>query len=121
MEMNMKNKVIGTILGVIGMLLWFMPFVYVEFMGMKAHQTGQHIGGIAYLLLISSIAYAVLSWLEQHTPRIIASIVATAICLLFAVQAGASIAWGLLGLMIISAMGVALAARDIKSVKSSST
>ncbi len=113
----MNGKILGTILVVVGVLLWFMPLAHVNFMGMNAYQAGNHIGGIAYLLLFASLAYAVLSWMEQHVPRIIAASLALAICLLFAVQAGSSIAWGLIVLIIASFASIVLAVRDNKSVK----
>ena len=74
-------------------------------------------GGIAYLLLLSSLAYAVLSWIEQHVPRIIAASLALAICLLFLAQAGSSVAWGLIALIIVSSASIVLAIRDNKLLK----
>lgn len=92
----MDNKVKGVLLGVAGIILWFMPLASwdQEFMRqtMTVHQAGHHIGGIAYLLLLSSVAYAALSWYEQHQLRIIAGSVATGISLLFLVQAGSTVA-----------------------------
>jgi hypothetical protein len=108
----MNKKLISTLLGVVGLLLWFMPLVNVEFMGQEAFQTGQHIGGIAYLLLLTSLSYATLSWLEQHVPRIIASGVGIAICVLFMVQAGSATAWGLAGLAGVNLVSLALAILD---------
>lgn len=117
----MNNKIISTVTGVFGVLLWFTPFVYVEFMGVHGHQAGHHIGGIAYLLLVSLMAYVVLSWLELHTPRIIAALLATTIGLLFSLQAGSNIAWGLIGVVILSITEAALAVWEIKFQKSSKT
>lgn len=113
----MNGKVLGTILGVVGVLLWFMPLAYVNFRGVSYYQAGNHVGGIAYILLFSSLAYVLCSWIEQHVPRIIAASVALAICLLFAVQAGSFIAWGLIALIIVSFASLLLAVRDIKSIK----
>lgn len=90
----MDNKMKGVLLGVSGLVLWFTPFAYVEFMGMSAYQSGQHVGGIAYLLLLASIGYAVLSWVEQYQLAVVSAGVATGICALFALRAGSSIAWG---------------------------
>lgn len=115
--MNKNNrKITGTILGVFGIILWFMPMAYVDFMGEEAYQAGNHIGGIAYLLLFASLAYAALSWFEQHIPRIIAGTVASLISLLFVIQAGSSGAWGLYVLMLVSIVSIALAVRDQKSL-----
>lgn len=113
----MNGKILGTILGVAGVLLWFMPLVYVNFMQVDAYQAGNHIGGIAYLLLLASLAYAVLSWIEQHVPRIIAASVALAISLLFLVQASSSAAWGLIGLIVVSIAGIVVAVIDNKAPK----
>lgn len=113
----MNDKILGTILGVLGVLLWFMPLIQVNFMEIDVYQAGNHIGGIAYLLLLSSSAYTVLSWIEQHIPRIIAASLALAICLLFLVQAGASVAWGLIALIIVSSGSIVLAIRDKKSLE----
>jgi len=113
----MNPKIVGTVLGIIAVFLWFMPLANVKFMGMAVYQAGNHIGGIAYLLLLASFAYVILSWMEQHVPRIIAASVATAICLLFLVQAGTSVAWGLMGLIVVSIASIVLAVRDNKSLK----
>lgn len=111
----MNNKIIGTILGVVGVLLWFMPFAYINFMGVEAYQAGNHIGGIAYILLFASLSYAILSWIEQHVPRIIAASVALAVSFLFLAQAGSSVAWGLACLIIVSIASVVVAIRDNKA------
>lgn len=115
----MNRRTLGTVLGVVGVVLWFMPFAYVDFMGVGAYQTGTHIGGIAYLLLLASLAYAVLSWMEQHVPRIIAASVALVICLMFLASAGASAAWGLIALTLVSAFGIVLGVRDNQAAKAS--
>jgi len=117
----MDNKLKGVLLGVAGFVLWFMPFARweQEFMGQmqSVHQAGYHIGGVAYLLLIASSAYATLSWFEQHQLRIIAGAVSLGICILFLIQAGQSIAWGLILLTIASAGSVWLAISDNKKLK----
>lgn len=110
----MNGKILGAILGVAGMFLWFMPLVIVNFMGTNFHQAGNHIGGIAYLLLFASMAYAVLSWIGQHVPRIIASSVTLAISILFLAEAGSSAAWGLFGLILVGIAGIVAAVRDNK-------
>jgi membrane protein implicated in regulation of membrane protease activity len=99
------------------MFLWFMPLV--EFDGGAMYQSGEHIGGIAYLLLAALLAYAVLSWLGQHPPRIIASGLALVISLLFLVRFGVYAAWGLYGLMLVSVAGIVLARRDVKRLAAS--
>lgn len=73
----MDRRIMGVMFGVAAIILWFMPLVAWkdEFLGMSRalHQTGQHIGGIAYLLLAASIAYTALTWFNQHQLRIIAA------------------------------------------------
>jgi len=108
----MDKKLIATLLGVSGVLLWFMPLVNVEFMGQHMHQTGESIGGIAYLVLLAALAYTALSWMQQHVPRIIASGLATAICGLFLLQAGGDAAWGLYALLLVNIAGLAMAVLD---------
>lgn len=110
----MDKKLMGTLVGVGAVLLWFMPLVNVEFMGMEGTQSGHHIGGIAYLLLLASLCYAGLSWTGHHVPRIIAGAVALGVSLLFLAQAGSSSAWGFYGLLLRGAAGIVLAVLDNK-------
>ncbi|MGY5586045.1 hypothetical protein [Vibrio cincinnatiensis] len=116
----MDKKVVGLSLGIAGVFLWFMPFVKVNMFGFIGYQNGTHIGGIAYLLISASFAYSVLSWLELNVPRIVAATVASAICLLFLVQAGSSAEWGLLALTAISLISVYLSMKDHSLTKKSS-
>lgn len=81
-------------------------------MGYDAYQAGHHIGGIAYLLLLASGAYAALSWMELRVPRLIAGAVVTGIASLFLVQAGSAAAWGLYGLLLTGVGGMVLAWRE---------
>lgn len=115
------KKIFGVLLGVIGVILWFTPFVEwkQEFMGeiISLHQTGQHIGGIAYLLPLSSFAYAVLSWFELHELRIIAAGVSMGISLLFLYQAGDKVAWGLITLIIVAGISLLAAILDDRRSK----
>lgn len=101
----MDHKTKGVVLGLAGVILWFMPLVNFGFMGLDIYQAGSHIGGISYLLLAVSAAYAVLSWFEQHQLRIVAAGIATAIGLLFLVQFGNRAAWGLYLLIVVSGVG----------------
>lgn len=120
-EQNMDNKLKGVLLGVASFILWFMPLASweQEFMGQmqSLYQAGYHIGGVGYLLLIASSAYAILSWFEQHQLRIIASVVALGICILLLIQAGSSVAWGLILLTIVSTGSAWLAISDNNKLK----
>lgn len=112
----MDNKLKGVLIGVAGVILWFMPFAAweQEFMGqnMMMNQSGQHIGGIAYLLLLAAGGYAYWSWVQQHQLRIVAAAVMLGVSVLFAVRAGTSTAWGLIGLLLVAGGGLWLAWRD---------
>lgn len=111
----MNRKLVGCALGVLGLFVWFLPFAYVDFMGQTFVQSGQHIGGIAYLMLLAFAAYAVLSWLELHGPRMIGAGAALAVALLFLAQAGGSAAWGLYVAIVVSALSLWFAYRDSKT------
>ncbi len=97
----MNNGTQDVVLAVAGILLWFAPFQYVAFMGMVGYQSGSHIGGLSYLLLIAYIAYAVFSWKDLRQLALIASATGLGIGLLYAVQAWTNIAWGLIGHVLI--------------------
>jgi hypothetical protein len=84
----MDKRVVGTLLGIAGMLLWFMPWMAFSMGDMDFYRTGSHIGGIAYLLLLSSLAYAVLSWVAQPMPRIIVAALSTLLSGFFWLNAG---------------------------------
>lgn len=108
----MNGKILGTILGAVGVVFWFMPFAQIHFMDMDLYQTGQSVGGIAYLLLVACVLASALSWIGMQPPRIIVTGIALAVCLMFHVQAGASALWGLYGLTAVSAVNLAAAIRD---------
>lgn len=98
----MDKKTQGIVIGIAAALLWFAPFVD---LGDGYYQAGQHIGGISYALLFACGTYAILGWLEKHELALIAAIVGLGICLLFAVQAGTSIKWGLIVLIAVLGYG----------------
>jgi len=112
----MDKRMIGVTIGVAGMFLWFMPFASwtEKFMSepTRLFQTGQHIGGIAYLLLFSMFTYSVFSWLKLHPLRILAGALSLLICLIFFVQIGSKIGWGLIALILVSILGTFLAIID---------
>lgn len=119
----MEERTKGVLLGVAGIVLWFAPMTQWDgnFMGEMTtlHQAGHHIGGVAYLLLLASAAYAVLSWFELHSLRAIAAGVAIGVCLLFMAQAGSRLAWGLVTLFVVSGLGFLFAlAADKRSRRS---
>lgn len=118
----MDSKTKGTLLGIAGVILWFMPLAYVSFGKWgQGFQAGHHIGGIAYLLLISSGLYAFFSWKENHQLRVIFSSIATGICVLFLLQAGSSVAWGLIALLLVSGVSIFMSLSDKKKEKMADT
>ncbi|WP_224959501.1 hypothetical protein [Geomonas subterranea] len=98
----MDHKTKGVMLGLAGVILWFMPLVDFGFMGMNLYQSGSDIGGIGYLLLASSTGYAALSWLQEHQLRVVSASIATAIGLFLLVEFGSKAAWGLYLLIVVS-------------------
>lgn len=95
----MNTKTLGVVYGAGILVLWFMPFNTVNFMGFEGTQNGQNIGGIAYLLLLAGGVIAVTSWFEQYQPCMIAAGAGLVISLLLALGLGSNIAWGLVGLI----------------------
>lgn len=55
----MDNKIKGLLVSVAGVVLWFMPLNQFVWRGVGMFQTGHHVGGIAYLMLVAAIAYGV--------------------------------------------------------------
>lgn len=65
------KQIIDILLCVASLLFWFEPFNSVSF-GMKdvfpeteMYQSGEHIGGLAYLMLIAPLTFAYFSWKEN--------------------------------------------------------
>lgn len=93
----MNKKTRGVLYGFAILILWFMPFGYVNFMGITMSQSGQDIGGIAYLLLVAGIAIATLSWKEEYQLSLMVAGAGLLVCLLFVASYGFSSSWGLAG------------------------
>ncbi|MBS0348022.1 MAG: hypothetical protein JSR69_16355 [Proteobacteria bacterium] len=102
----MDKRVVGTLLGIAGMLLWFMPWTEFSMGDMDFYRTGSHVGGIAYILLMSSLASAVLSWVPQPVPRIIVAALSTLLSGYFWLSMGEVAAWGLVGLCMVSGISL---------------
>jgi uncharacterized membrane protein len=113
----MDKRIIGVAIGVAGIFLWFMPLASWTEDSMNFFQAGYHIGGIAYLLLFSMFAYSVFSWFKLYPLRIIAGALSLLICLMFLVQIGSNIGWGLIGLILVSILGIVLGIMDNKKQK----
>ncbi|SDP72565.1 hypothetical protein SAMN04488595_11864 [Ralstonia sp. 25mfcol4.1] len=108
---QLQHKTIGTLLGTTAIILWYFPLVN---MANGTYQAGQHIGGIAYLLFLASLGYAMLSWLEQHVPRIITAGVALGISLMFTMQGRLAAGLALYALVVVMAAAMFLAFSDHK-------
>jgi hypothetical protein len=102
----MDKRVVGTLLGIAGVLLWFMPWMAFSMGDMDFHRTGSHVGGIAYVLLMSSLASAVLSWVLQPVPRIIVAALSVLLSGFFWLNAGEAAAWGLVWLCAVSVIAL---------------
>lgn len=113
----MDKRAVGTLLGIAGILLWFMPWAQFSMGEMAFAQTGSHVGGIAYVLLMSSLAYAVLSWVPQPVPRIIVAALSTLLSGLFCLEAGEAAAWGLVGLCMVSGISLLHAIEENRTFK----
>ncbi len=96
---KMNTKTYGAVTGAAILILWFMPFRTMSFMGFEMSQNGQNMGGIAYLLLLAGGVIAVSAWFEQYQPCMIAAGAGLAISLLLALGSGLSTEWGLIGLI----------------------
>lgn len=105
----MRGKAIGVALGIVGMVLWFMPLVKV---GFNVYAAGRQIGNVSYLLVVSSVVYALFSFFQLHKLRVIAATVSTAISLLLLSEAWTYAAWGLYGLNFVSVAGWLAAVSD---------
>lgn len=73
---KLNTKTLGAVYGAAILVLWFMPFGTVNFLGFEVSQNGQNMGGIAYLLLLAGGVVAITSWFEQYQPCMIAAGVA---------------------------------------------
>ncbi len=96
---KMNTKTYGAISGAAILVLWFMPFRTVTFMGFEMSQNGENFGGIAYLLLLAGGVIAITAWFEQYQPCMIAAGAGLVISLIIALESGFSIEWGLVGLI----------------------
>lgn len=111
----MVQKALGAALGVAGALLWFMPLGHVSPFGFELYQTGQHIGGIAYLLLLSCALSAVFAWTASPIPHLMAAVVSCLICGLLVLSYADGTAWGLVGLCIVAAASLVTAIHALRS------
>jgi hypothetical protein len=113
----MDKKTTSTLLGISSCVLWFMPWVYLDFMGVNAYQSGSHIGGLAYILLLAAVAYAILSWLLQYQLCLIVAGLSVLIAGGYLFLAGGAMGWGLVGIFFVSIASVFISYRDFKALQ----
>jgi hypothetical protein len=98
----MDKKMIGTTLGVVGVILWFQPFVSFG----RLFQSGQHIGGLAYVLLAASIIFATASYFEKFDLVKLLSFVILGLTSLLVFQYMGKSGWGLISYLILAIYSV---------------
>lgn len=119
----MECRTLGLTLGLLGCILWFMPWVAWEqqFMGslVPIHQAGNHIGGLAYILFAALGVSGLSAWMRQYQVQFIAGLVALGISGLYAWQAGENLAWGLVALLAVSLINLFVAWRGLENPEKS--
>jgi len=98
-------------------ILWFMPWRAVDLgflpremladFGTDLVQSGQHIGGLAWLMLALAIGFGIAGWLRQ---RLLAAMLAGAgalIGMVFVASVGSDMRWGLAATTIVFALAAA--------------
>ncbi len=109
----MDSKVIGAVLAALSAYFFYQPFVRINHI---FYQSGEHIGGISYALLLLPIAFAAANWVKQKQLALIFSICATLLAAQYLIRIGpATAGMGIWGVFICSAIMVYLAFR-IRSV-----
>ena len=102
----MDKRVVGTLLGIAGMLLWFMPWMAFSMGDMEFHRTGSHIGGIAYVLSHKLNRSTGNRPPPQPVPRIIVAALSVLLSGFFWLNAGEAAAWGLVWLCAVSVIAL---------------
>lgn len=108
----MKIRWVASGLGILTMWLWYMPWIMLgndDQSGFYVYQSGQHIGGTAYLLLGLGAGYSYFTWKEVKGGRILVSLSGLLISLGYLSMAGKSAGWGLLGLCLVEGLSLGLA------------
>ena len=86
----MNSKIIDVVLAVASVFFWYQPFNSVsndlfgnDFGGAAMYQSGEHIGGMAYLMLIVPLVFAYFSWVKNQQIQFIAAGAQLLLCALF--------------------------------------
>lgn len=112
---RVNKQFYGVSLGLLVLFLWFQPFVDFGLM----YQSGQHIGGIAYLILFAGAGVMVFSWQRNAQLLLISGIFGTVISFWISYEIGFSrIGWGIFTIAFIAfPLSISLAGRFKKEVK----
>ncbi len=118
------KQIIDILLCVASLLFWFEPFNSVSF-GMNGlfperemYQSGEHIGGIAYLMLISPVAFAYFSWKENLHLKLIAGGTQLLLCTILLIPRlfAGNVKYGII---MLSVFAVAMIVRSIEKFNQS--
>lgn len=111
----------GLIVGLLNTFFWFVPWYSwtQDFMGesMYMTQNGTHVGGMAYLLIASSILYSIFSYRKNFQLQIVFGSIQLFLAALFMLNGNLS--WGLPAIFIVSVLGIWFGIQEKK--KSTST
>jgi hypothetical protein len=114
----MTNKqIIDILLGVTSLIFWFQPFNSVSFgndmfQGSEMYQSGEHIGGLAYLMLILPVVFAYFSWQENHQFKLISGGTQLLLCVIFLIPrlSAGNVKYGII---ILTFLAVAMIVRSL--------
>lgn len=110
-------KTIACAIGLVACFLWFMPMRYVTYMNIDMYQSGMHIGGWAWLIILCVFAYTCLAWTPLHAARMVVSGAALIFSLLLMLGLGESLAWGVVGLSLSTFVCLVLAFFDMYNAR----
>jgi hypothetical protein len=100
------NKGIGALLAALSAYFFYQPFVRFNDV---FYQSGEHLGGIAYALILLPIAFAVANWFRQKQLALLFSICATLLSVQYLIRIGpANAAFGIWCIFICSVIMVIL-------------
>lgn len=113
----------GLLIGIANVFFWFAPWYSwtQEFMGEQVPmmQNGTHIGGIAYLLIVASVLYAVFAYQKNHQLQIVFGSIQLGVALLL--MTNGNLSWGLPAIAFTSIAGIWIGMKAKKAVSSIQT
>lgn len=82
-----NRKTSGVVFGVLGLVLWFKPFIIFQFNPNDPfYKTGLEMGGMSYLLIVGSVAFAIFSWIEEMRLLTISAMLNLYVCLSYVLK-----------------------------------